>query len=64
MYGCFPGWPPCYAQLDRMAEAKAVVDKIMKMRPDFHLSEMRSGSWGSDDTAAFRAGMIKAGLSE
>lgn len=54
----------CYAQLDRMEEAKAVVDKIMKMRPNFRLSEMRSGSWGADDTGRFRAGMIKAGLPE
>lgn len=54
----------CYAQLGRMAEAKTVVERIMKMRPDFRLSQIRSGSWGSDDTAAFRAGMIKAGLLE
>ena len=54
----------CYAQLDRMEEAKAVVDRIMKMRPDFRLSEMRSGSWGSDDSGRFKAAMIKAGLPE
>jgi adenylate cyclase len=54
----------CYAQLDRMEEAKAVVDRIMKMRPDFRLSELRSGSWGADDSARFKAGMIKAGLPE
>jgi TolB-like protein/Tfp pilus assembly protein PilF len=54
----------CYAQLDRMGEAKAVVDRIMKMRPDFRLSELRSGSWGADDSARFKAGMIKAGLPE
>ena len=54
----------CYAQLDRMAEAKAVVDKIMKMRPGFRLSEQRLGSWASKDTARFKAGMIKAGLRE
>jgi DNA-binding SARP family transcriptional activator len=54
----------CYAQLDRMEDAKAVVDRVMKMRPDFRLSQERSGSWGSDDTARFRAGMIKAGLPE
>jgi adenylate cyclase len=52
----------CYAQLDRMDEAKAIVDRIMKMRPGFRLSEQRSGSWGPDDTARFLAGMIKAGL--
>jgi len=54
----------CYAQLDRMAEAQAVVARIMQMKPDFRLSQQRSGSWGSDDTARFRAGMIKAGLPE
>ena len=54
----------CYAQLDRMAEANAIVEKIMKKSPGFRLSQQRSGSWGSDDTARFRAGMIKAGLPE
>jgi DNA-binding SARP family transcriptional activator len=54
----------CYAQLDRMTEAKAVVGKIMKMRPGFRLSEQRSGSWCAEDTARFRAGMVKAGLPE
>jgi DNA-binding SARP family transcriptional activator len=54
----------CYAQLDRLEEAKAVVDRILKLRPDFRLSEQRSGSWGTDDTVRFRAGMIKAGLPE
>jgi len=54
----------CYAQLDRMAEAKAVVDRVMKMRPNFRLSEQRSGSWAADDLARFKAGMIKAGLPE
>ncbi|TMJ37199.1 MAG: hypothetical protein E6G89_14805 [Alphaproteobacteria bacterium] len=54
----------CYAQLDRMAEAKAIVGKIMKMRPGFRLSEQRSGSWCAEDTARFRAAMIKAGLPE
>lgn len=54
----------CYAQLERMTEAKAVVDRIMGKSPGFRLSQMRTGSWGSDDTARFRAGMIKAGLPE
>jgi TolB-like protein/Tfp pilus assembly protein PilF len=54
----------CYAQLDRMKEAKAVVEQIMKKNPGFRLSQMRSGSWGSADTERFRAGMIKAGLPE
>lgn len=53
----------CYAQLDRMAEAKAVVEKITQMKPDFCLSQQRSGG-GSDDTVRFRDGMIKAGLPE
>lgn len=54
----------CYAHLDRMEEAKSVVDKIMKMRPGFRLSEQRSGNWGGDKAARFREGMIKAGLPE
>lgn len=54
----------CYAQLDRMTEAQAVVAKIMRMKPDFRLSQQRFGCWGSSDTARFRAGMIKAGLPE
>ena len=54
----------CFAQLDRMDEAKAVVAKIMKMRPAFRLSEQRSGSWAAEDLARFRAGMIKAGIPE
>jgi len=47
-----------------MAEANAVVEKIMKLRPGFRLSEQRSGSWASQDMARFRAAMIKAGLPE
>lgn len=54
----------CYAQLDRMAEARTVVEKIMQKDPGFRLSQQRSGYWGPDDTALFRAGMIKAGLPE
>lgn len=54
----------CHAQMDRMAEAQAVVARIMRMKPGFRLSELRSGSWGSDDTGRFHAGMIKAGLPE
>ena len=54
----------CYAQLDRMEEAKAVVERIMKKNPGFRLSQQRYGSWRSKDTARFRAGMIKAGLPE
>lgn len=54
----------CNAQLDRMAQAQAVVAKIMRMKPGFRLSEPGSGCWGSDDTARFHAGMIKAGLPE
>jgi tetratricopeptide (TPR) repeat protein len=54
----------CYAQLDRMDEARTVVARVMKMNPGFRLSQQRSGSWGSTDTEDFRAGMIKAGLPE
>jgi TolB-like protein/Tfp pilus assembly protein PilF len=54
----------CYAQLERMAEAKTVVDRILSKKPGFRLSELRAGSWGSDDRARFRAGMVKAGLPE
>jgi DNA-binding SARP family transcriptional activator len=54
----------CYAQLNRMDEAKTVVDRIMKKSPGFRLSQQRSGSWGSVDTERFRAGMRKAGLLE
>jgi tetratricopeptide (TPR) repeat protein len=54
----------CYAQLNRMAEAKAVVERIMKKQPDFRLSQARWGSWASTDTERFWAGMIKAGLPE
>jgi DNA-binding SARP family transcriptional activator/TolB-like protein len=54
----------CYAQLDRMTEAKAVVEKIMKKSPGFRLSHQRGGCWGPVDTARFRAGMVKAGLPE
>ncbi|WP_119269983.1 BTAD domain-containing putative transcriptional regulator [Taklimakanibacter deserti] len=54
----------CYAQLDRMDEARAVVETIMKMRPGFRLLQERKGKWGSDNIAHFRAGMIKAGLPE
>jgi DNA-binding SARP family transcriptional activator len=54
----------CYAQLDRMEEARVVVGRIMKMRPGFRLSDQRSGSWSAEDLANFRAGMIKAGLPE
>ena len=54
----------CYAQLDRMEEAKAVVARILQKHPDFRLFDQRSGSWGSVDTERFRAGMIKAGLPE
>ena len=54
----------CYAQLDRMAEASAVVERIMKKSPGFCLSQQRGGCWGPVDTARFRAGMIKAGLPE
>ena len=54
----------CYAQLDRMEEAKAVVEQIIKKSPGFRLSQQRWGSWASTDTERFRAGMIKAGLPE
>ena len=54
----------CYAQLDRMTEAKAVVEKIMKKSPGFRLSQQRGGCWGPVDTARFRAAMVKAGLPE
>jgi TolB-like protein len=54
----------CYAQLDRMVEARATVDKVMKIHPGFRLSEQRSGSWGAEDTARFWEGMVKAGLPE
>lgn len=54
----------CYAQLNRMDEAKAVVERIMKKQPGFRLSQARWGSWASTDTERFRAGMIKAGLPE
>jgi adenylate cyclase len=54
----------CFAQLNRMAEARAVVERILKLSPGFRLSQQRSGSWGSEDTANFRAGMLKAGLPE
>jgi DNA-binding SARP family transcriptional activator len=54
----------CYAQLDRMNEAKAIVQRILKQNPGFRLAQQRSGSWGSTDTERFRAGMIKAGLPE
>lgn len=54
----------CYAQLDRMAEARAVTDRVMKLKPGFRLSMQRAGSWSSEDTNRFRAGMLKAGLPE
>lgn len=54
----------CYAQLDRMTEARAVVAKIMQIDPSFRLSQQRSGNWGSDYVARFKAGMRKAGLPE
>lgn len=54
----------CYAQLDRMEEAKSVVDKIMKQYPGFRLSQQRAGGWAADDLSRFWAGMIKAGLRE
>ena len=54
----------CYAQLDRMVEARSTVKAIMEINPGFRLSHQRAGSWGSDDTARFRAGMLKAGLPE
>ena len=54
----------CYAQLNRMAEASAIVERIMKKSPGFCLSQQRGGCWGPVDTARFRAGMIKAGLPE
>lgn len=54
----------CYAQLDRIDEAKAVVDRIMKLNPEFRLSQQRSGGWSADDAARFYAGMLKAGLPE
>jgi adenylate cyclase len=54
----------CYAQLNRMTEASAVVEKIMKKSPGFRLSQQRDGCWGPVDTARFRAAMVKAGLPE
>jgi hypothetical protein len=54
----------CYAQLNRMEEARAIVEKIMQKNPGFRSSQQISGRWGPDDTARFRAGMIKAGLPE
>jgi DNA-binding SARP family transcriptional activator/TolB-like protein len=54
----------CYAQLNRMEEARAIVRKIMQKNPDFSLSRQSFGRWGSDAAARFRAGMIKAGLPE
>jgi len=54
----------CYAQLDRMAEASAIVERIMKKSPGFRLSQQRAGCWGPVDTARFRAAMVKAGLPE
>lgn len=54
----------CFAQLDRMVEARAAVAKILEQKPGFRLSQQRMGSWGSEDTARFRAGMLKAGLPE
>jgi hypothetical protein len=47
-----------------MDEAKAVVDRVMKLNPEFRLSQQRSGGWSADDAARFHAGMIKAGLPE
>jgi DNA-binding SARP family transcriptional activator/TolB-like protein len=54
----------CLAQLNRMAEASAIVEKIMKKSPDFRLSQQRHGCWGPVETARFRAAMVKAGLPE
>ena len=54
----------CYAQLNRMKEARSTVEAIKEINPKFRLSQQRAGSWGPDDTARFRSGMIKAGLPE
>ena len=51
-----------YAQLGRLDEARAVAAEILRLRPDFRLSTLRTGGWNDEDTRHFIDGMRKAGL--
>lgn len=52
----------CYAQLERMEEAKAAAAAVLRLKPDFHVLKLRHAGWKLADTAHFQEGMRKAGL--
>lgn len=54
----------CYPQLERMREATDVTTEVLRLKPDFRVSQERTGSWGPEDRELLRAGMLKAGLPE
>jgi tetratricopeptide (TPR) repeat protein len=54
----------CYAQLGRLEEARAQVAEVLRMKPDFHLSNMDRVYKNSADAEHVLEGMRKAGLPE
>jgi TolB-like protein len=54
----------CYAQLGRMGEAAEAAAEVMRLKPDFRISKLRSGGWTPPDIAHLAEGMRKAGLPE
>ena len=54
----------CYAQLGQMDEAAEMVAEVMRRKPDFSISKLRSGGWTPPDLAHLAEGMRKAGLPE
>ncbi|MDP1699372.1 MAG: BTAD domain-containing putative transcriptional regulator [Aestuariivirga sp.] len=51
-----------YAQLGRMDDAAQAAAEILRLKPEFTISKLRSASWGPEDLDHFREGMRKAGL--
>lgn len=54
----------CYAQLDRMDEARRTVAELLRIRPNFTISRPGDGSFFPGDDWQFFDGMRKAGLTD
>ena len=54
----------CYAQLGRMEEARAAAAEVLRLKPDFTISPLRSMGFTGIGTGNLQEGMRKAGLPE
>jgi TolB-like protein len=54
----------CYAQLGRMAEAQAAAAEVLRLKPNFTISALRSMGFTGIGTGNLQEGMRKAGLPE